>query len=75
MIIKTDAEGFTRDPSSSALINTNAAAYVQYKEKRKQQQDYNVLKNDVDSLKEDLGSIKTMLQILIQRENNGSINR
>ena len=75
MTLKTEIEGFIRDPKNSALINTNAAAYVQYKEKRKQQQDYSTLKNEVDSLKEDLGSIKTMLQILIQRENNGSTNR
>lgn len=75
MIIKTEIEGFVRDPNNSALINTNAAAYVQYKEKRRQHQDYSALRNDVDSLKEDLGSIKNMLQILIQRENNGSTNR
>lgn len=75
MTIKTEIEGFIRDPKNSALINTNATAYVQYKEKRKQHQDYSTLKNEVDSLKEDLGSIKNMLQILIQRENNGSTNR
>lgn len=74
-MIKTEIEGFARDPKTNALINTNAAAYNSYKEKRKQHNELSNLKSEVDNLKEDIGSIKHMLQILIQRENNGSTDR
>lgn len=71
---RTEVEGFMRDSSNQALLNTNVDAYSRYKEKRKAQQDHDSLRVEVESLKNDMGSIKKMLEILIQRETNGTSN-
>lgn len=71
---KTEIEGFVRDSYNQALLNTNVDAYTRYKEKRKSQQDHESLRVEVKSLKDDVDSIKKMLEILIQRETNGTSN-
>lgn len=74
MIIKTDDISFNRDSTNHALINTNAEAYSLYKQKRLQQKNHNDLQGQIDNLKSDLDDIKSMLSVLIRRENNGNPN-
>lgn len=74
MMIKTEDSSFVRDPSTSALINSNVDAYKLYIQQRKQQKDKTDLQGQIDSLKSDIGDIKQMLSVLIQRENNGNNN-
>lgn len=74
MMIKTEDSSFVRDPSTNALINNNADAYKLYIQQRKQQKDKSDLQGQIDNLKSDLGDIKQMLSVLIQRENNGNNN-
>ena len=74
MIIKTDDGNFNRDGSNYALINTNAEAYSLYKQQRAQQKNHNDLQGQIDNLKGDLDDIKSMLSVLIRRENNGNPN-
>ena len=74
MIIKTDDSSFNRDSSNHALINTNAEAYSLYKQRRVQQKNHNDLQGQIDNLKGDLDDIKSMLSVLIRRENNGNPN-
>lgn len=74
MMIKTDDGSFNRDCSNYALINTNAEAYNLYKQQRVQQKNHNDLQGQIDNLKGDLDDIKSMLSVLIQRENNGNSN-
>lgn len=74
MIIKTEDSSFVRDASSNALINNNIDAYKLYQQQRRQQKDRNNLQEQIDVLKNDLGDIKKMLSVLIQRENNGNNN-
>jgi hypothetical protein len=73
-MIKTEDASFVRDPSSNALINSNVDAYKMYIQQRKQQKDKSDLQGQIDNLKSDLGDIKQMLSVLIQRENNGNNN-
>ena len=73
-MIKTEDNSFVRDPSTNALINNNADAYKLYIQQRRQQKDKSDLQGQIDSLKSDLGDIKQMLSVLIQRENNGNNN-
>lgn len=74
MMIKTEDSSFVRDPSSNALINSNVDAYKLYIQQRRQQKDRSDLQGQIDNLKNDLGDIKQMLSVLIQRENNGNNN-
>ena len=73
-MIKTEDNNFVRDPSTNALINNNADAYKLYIQQRRQQKDKSDLQGQIDNLKSDLGDIKQMLSVLIQRENNGNNN-
>lgn len=74
MMIKTDDGSFNRDSGNHALINTNAEAYSLYKQQRAQQKNHNDLQGQIDNLKGDLDDIKSMLSVLIRRENNGNPN-
>jgi hypothetical protein len=74
MIIKTEDSSFVRDVGSNALINSNIDAYKLYQQQRRQQKDRSNLQEQIDVLKNDLGDIKKMLSVLIQRENNGNNN-
>jgi len=71
---KTEHEGFVRDSNNQALLNTNADAYSRYKERRQLQHDNAQLKEEIDSLKGDVSSIKRMLELLLLRDNNGPSN-
>lgn len=73
-MIKTEDSSFVRDPSTNALINNNVDAYKLYIQQRRQQKDKSDLQSQIDILKSDLGDIKQMLSVLIQRENNGNNN-
>lgn len=73
-MIKTEDTSFVRDPSTNALINNNVDAYKLYIQQRRQQKDKSDLQGQIDSLKSDIGDIKEMLSVLIQRENNGNNN-
>ncbi len=74
MIIKTDDSNFNRDSTNHALINTNAEAYSLYKQQRIQQKNHGDLQGQINNLKSDLDDIKSMLSVLIRRENNGNPN-
>lgn len=73
-MIKTEDTSFVRDPSTNALINNNVDAYKLYIQQRRQQKDKDDLQGQINSLKSDIGDIKEMLSVLIQRENNGNNN-
>ena len=65
--IKTDVEGFVKDPSSGAVLNVDTEKLSAYK---KQKQFYeNNKKNSerIEKLENDIGDIKEMLQKLLKR--------
>ena len=68
-MIKTENDGYLRDDSNHALINTNVNAYKHYVHQRESQKKVRSLESEVDSLKEDISDIKQMLSILIKQNN------
>ena len=66
MLQKTDDTNFVRDASTNALINTNVAAYNQYKQQRKHSMTVENLCQDVERLKDDLSDIKQLLGQILQ---------
>jgi hypothetical protein len=71
MIVKTEDANFVRDVDTSAIINTNASAYHQYKMQRGQLRTVDTLQKEVDGLRTDISEIKQLLGQLV----NVSINR
>ena len=61
MLVKTDLDGFYRDTSSTAVINTNVEKINQYKQQRDDRIKMQSVISDVESLKQDLDEIKQML--------------
>lgn len=74
MLKKTDDSNFMKDMNNGAVINTNIAAYKMHKLQRESEQSSTSIKNEVDSLKQEMSDIKKMLEILIQRDSNGTNN-
>jgi len=74
MIVKTEDSDFNRDDSNFALINSNVEAYRLYRNQRAQQNEHANLQRQINTLKDDMKDIKSMLKVLIQRENNGTSN-
>ena len=74
MLKKTDDSNFMKDMNSGAVINTNIAAYKMHKLQRETEQSSTSLKTEVEILKQDMSDIKKMLEILIQRDSNGTNN-
>ena len=74
MIVKTEDKDFNRDQRNFALINSNVEAYKIYQRQRAQSAENNNLQRQIDTLKDDMTDIKSMLKVLIQRENNGTSN-
>lgn len=66
-LIKTDADGFVRDPNSTAIINTNREGMSQYKQQRAERLARAQLSDEVDGLKRDVQDIKNMLQEICKR--------
>ena len=68
-------DGYThlyRDPKTNSIINKNMTEYKEYLSRRQmkteESQKIQDIEGDVNSIKEDLGEIKSLLRILI----NGS---
>lgn len=70
--IVEDSENLVRDMTSGAVINTDSSALARAKAKKfammKQLNEQQQLKNDVESLKEDMNDIKSMLSQLLDRK-------
>ena len=67
MILKTEAEDFSRDTSSKALINNNIKALHQHKENKRKQSKMEEMESDISELKSDVSEVKALLKILISR--------
>lgn len=75
MLIKTEEGNFIRDTDSMALLNTDRSAREEYFMKAKmlhlQKTEIANINNEIDSLKNDIGDIKSMLIQLISDKTNG----
>ena len=66
--------GFYRDSESSAIINRDKKAYLDYMKRKKiaegKSDELNQMKEDLDNVKGELGEIKGLLSTLVQKLNN-----
>ena len=66
--------GLYRDSDSSAIINRDKRAYLDYMQRKKvaenKNSELNKMKEDLDNVKGELGEIKGLLSTLVQKLNN-----
>ena len=70
-LLKTDVDYVYRDPSSKALLNTNIDEYLLFKSKRARDKMIDDVIKDVDSLKQDISEIKSMLMSVLKGRPDG----
>ena len=69
--IKVEAQdSLVRDISSNAIINNNKSEYENFlrisEQKYKEKKEFEKLKTDVNSMKNDLDEIKSMLKLIVR---------
>ena len=66
--------GLFRDSDSTAIINRDKKAYLDYMKRKKIAENKNLelnkMKEDLDNVKGELGEIKGLLSTLVQKLNN-----
>ena len=66
--------GLYRDSDSSAIINRDKRAYLDYMQRKKaaenKNNELNKMKEDLNNVKGELGEIKNLLSTLVQKLNN-----
>ena len=66
--------GLYRDSDSTAIINRDQKAYLDYMKRKKIAENKNLelnkMKEDIDNVKGELGEIKGLLSTLVQKLNN-----
>ena len=66
--------GLYRDSDSTAIINRDKKAYIDYMKRKKiaesKNSELNQMKEDLDNVKSELGDIKGLLSTLVQKLNN-----
>lgn len=71
-------DGWYRDPYSNAVVNCNVSKYdeymAQYEARQAKKKDFTTLQNDVDGLKSDIGDVKDLLKLLLNKENDSNSN-
>ena len=65
--IATDDPSFIRDGSSRAVLNTDNAAYLQHKMQRSSIKNAIKMQEEIDELKQDMGTIKNLLEQILLR--------
>ena len=66
--------GLYRDSDSTAIVNRDKKAYLEYMQRKKiaenKSDEFNKMKEDLDNVKGELGDIKDLLSNLVQKLNN-----
>ena len=66
--------GLYRDSDSTAIVNRDKKAYLDYMKRKKTMENKNSeldkMKEDLDNVKGELGDIKDLLSTLVQKLNN-----
>lgn len=57
---------YTRDPNSNAIVSSDVVGLQQYKMRKQQTMRVEELKQEVNSLKDDMTEIKNLLQTLVK---------
>ena len=66
--------GLYRDSDSTAIVNRDKKAYIDYMKRKKiaesKNDELDQMKEDLDNVKSELGDIKGLLSTLVQKLNN-----
>lgn len=60
-LIKTNVNGFYKDPNTGAVINMNEDEYRMYKSQKNQHKEFMKTLNQVDELKRELEELKRLM--------------
>lgn len=69
MLVKTETEGYMKDTSSGAFINTDDASYARFMAQRASLKKSNELCNRIDAVENDLREIKNLLLQVVNGRN------
>jgi hypothetical protein len=61
IVVKTNADGYLRDRSTAAIINTNDSEYMTILKEREKAKRLAKLEKDVESIKNELRNIKNLI--------------
>jgi hypothetical protein len=56
-----------RDMDSKAVLNTNSTALQAYKKKREKQQEIQSAVEDINTMKQDINELKTLMQRILEK--------
>lgn len=60
-LVKTNIHGLVRDTRTKTVINTNMDGYQNILRERERAQEMSSIKNDIETMKVELGNVKTLL--------------
>ena len=69
MLVKTETEGYMKDTSSGAFINTDDASYARFVAQRASIKKNNDLCNRISAVEDDLREIKSLLLQVVNGRN------
>lgn len=69
MLVKTEADGFMKDTSSGAFINTDDASYAKFVAERSKAKNSRDLSNRINDVEDDLREIKNLLLQVVNGRN------
>jgi hypothetical protein len=69
MLVKTDTEGYMKDTSTGAFINTDDTAYARFLAQRNSIKKNNELCNRISAVEDDLREIKNLLLQVVNGRN------
>ena len=69
MLMKTEADGFMKDTSTGAFINTDDASYAKFVAERSKVKNSKELSNRISAVEDDLKEIKTLLLQVVNGRN------
>ena len=69
MLVKTDTDGYMKDTSTGAFINTDDASYARFMAQRANIKKNNDLCKRIDAVEDDLREIKNLLLQVVNGRN------
>jgi hypothetical protein len=69
MLVKTETDGFMKDTSTGAFINTDDASYAKFVAERSKVKNSKELSNRISAVEDDLKEIKTLLLQVVNGRN------
>jgi hypothetical protein len=69
MLMKTETDGFMKDTSTGAFINTDDASYAKFVAERSKVKNSKELSNRISAVEDDIKEIKTLLLQVVNGRN------